>query len=150
VSTSAPTRRRITGHEVAAVAVGGAIGASCRYGALRLWAVSPRTFPITILLVNLVASFLLGVLLALLDDQRGRYPGRPVPRAFLVAGVVGALGTLSAVAVDLARLLAADRIGTALAYGTVTLVACTLVLIAGLRVAGWQRSWHTVPEEDEL
>jgi CrcB protein len=142
--------RRVTRPEVVAVAVGGAIGATCRYGALRAWAVSPRTFPVTILLVNLVASFLLGALLALLDDERGRYPQRPVARAFLVAGVVGALGTLSAVAVDLARLLAADRIGTALAYGAITLVACTVVLLAGMRVAGWHPSWHTVPEEDEL
>ena len=142
--------RRVTGPELAAVAVGGAIGATCRYGALRAWAVSPRTFPITILLVNLVASLLLGVLLALLDEQHGRYPNRPVPRAFLVAGVVGALGTLSAVAADLARLIAADRVGTAIAYGGITLVACTVVLVAGLRVAGWRSTWPTMPEEDEL
>jgi fluoride exporter len=144
------TRRRVTGPEVVGVAVGGAIGATCRYGALRAWAVSPRTFPITILLVNLVASFMLGVLLALLDDRRGRYPERPALRAFLVAGVVGALGTLSAVAVDLARLLDADRVGTAIAYGTVTLVACIAVLLVGLRLGGWRTSWHTTPEEDEL
>jgi fluoride ion exporter CrcB/FEX len=71
-------------------------------------------------------------------------------RAFLVAGVVGALGTLSAVAVDIARLLAGDQFGIALGYGAVTLIACTGVLVLGLTAAGWRPSWHTLPEEDEL
>jgi CrcB protein len=140
----------VTGSEVAAVAIGGAIGATCRYGALRISPVTSRSFPATILVVNLVASALLGVLLALLDDRCGALPNRPVVRAFLVAGVVGALGTLSAVAVDIARLLAGDRIGIALGYGVVTLVACTGVLIVGLAVGGWRPAWHTMPEEDEL
>ena len=144
------TPRRVTGPEVAAVALGGAIGATCRYGALRISPVTPRSFPVTILVVNLLASVLLGVLLALLDDRSGAIPNRPAVRAFLVAGVVGALGTLSAVAVDIARLLAGDRIGIALGYGAVTLVACTGVLILGLLAAGWQPAWHTLPEEDEL
>jgi len=142
--------RRVTGPEVAAVALGGAIGATCRYGALRFSPVTPRSFPATILVVNLVASALLGVLLAILDDRRGSLPNRPVVRAFLVAGIVGALGTLSAVAVDIARLLAEDRAGTAIGYGIVTLVACTGALIVGLSAAGWRPEWHTMPEEDEL
>ena len=144
------TPRRVTGPEVAAVALGGAIGATCRYGALRISPVTPRSFPATILVVNLVASALLGVLLALLDDRRGALPNRPVVRAFLVAGVVGALGTVSAVAVDIARLLAEGRTGTAIGYGAVTLVACTGALIVGLTAAGWRPAWHTMPEEDEL
>lgn len=144
------TPRRVTGPEVAAVAVGGAIGTTGRYGALRAWPVTPGTFPATVLVVNLVASVALGVLLALLDDRRGSIPNRPVARAFLVAGVVGGFGTLSAVAVDLARLLADDRAGTALAYGTVMLVACTAALVFGLLVAGWRPAWHTMPEEDEM
>lgn len=144
------TPRRITGPEVAAVAVGGAIGATSRYGALRTWPVTPGTFPTTILVVNLVASVLLGVLLALLDDRRGVLPNRPVVRAFLVAGVVGGLGTLSAVAVDLARLLSDDQVGTALTYAIVTLVACTGALVAGLGSAGWRPAWHSMPEEDEM
>ena len=141
---------RVSGTEVAAVAVGGAIGATLRYAAIRAWVITPGTFPITILLVNLVASMLLGVFLALLDDERGRYPNRPVVRAFLVAGVVGAFGTLSAVAVDLARLMSEDRVGTALAYGGVTLVACTIMVVIGLRAAGWRPPWHAMPGEDEL
>jgi CrcB protein len=145
---SAP--HRVTGPEVAAVALGGAIGATCRYGALRISPVNPRSFPVTVLVVNLVASVLLGVLLALLDDRRGALPNRPVVRAFLVPGVVGALGTLSAVAVDIARLLAEDRTGTAVGYGIATLVACTGMLVVGLTAAGWRPVWHTLPEEDEL
>ena len=144
------TPHRVTGPEIAAVALGGAIGATCRYGALRISPVTPEAFPATILVVNLVASALLGVLLALLDDRRGALPNQPVLRAFLVAGVVGALGTMSAVAVDIARLLAEDRTGTAVGYGIVTLVACTGALVVGLTAAGWRPVWHTVPEEDEL
>jgi fluoride ion exporter CrcB/FEX len=112
--------------------------------------VTPQSFPATILVVNLIASALLGVLLAMLDDRRGTLPNQPVVRAFLVAGVIGAFGTLSAVAVDIARLLAADRVATAVGYGVVTLVACTGVLIVGLALAGWRPAWHAMPEEDEL
>jgi fluoride ion exporter CrcB/FEX len=112
--------------------------------------VTPRTFPITILLVNLAASVLLGFFLGLLDEDRGRLPDRGVLRGFLVAGFAGSLGTLSAVALDISRLLAADRIGTALGYGAITLAACTFALVLGLLVAGWRPAWHTLPEEDEL
>lgn len=132
------------------MAVGGAIGTTGRYGTLRAWPVVPGTFPGTVLVINLVASLALGVLLALLDDRRGMIPNRPVVRAFLVAGIVGGFGTLSAVAVDLARLLADDRTGTALAYGVATLVACTAAVVVGLLGAGWRPAWHTVPEEDEM
>ena len=92
----------------------------------------------------------LGVWQREFDDRRGSLPNRPVVRAFLVAGIVGALGTLSAVAVDIARLLAEERTGTAIGYGAVTLVACTGALIVGLSAAGWRPAWHTMPEEDEL
>lgn len=136
--------------ELLAVGVGGAIGATARYEALLTWPVATGTFPTTILAVNLLASVLLGLFLALLDDRRGRWSGRPVVRAGLVAGVVGGFGTLSAVSVDLARLVADGHGTTAAVYAASTVVGGITLVAIGLLVGGWHPAWHSVPEEDEL
>ena len=153
--TTAPTARsgagpRLALGELVGVCIGGALGATARYAALRAWPVRPGTFPTTVLLVNLAASALLGFLLARLDPRRGTAPDGAVPRALLVAGLVGGFGTLSTVAVEMSLLVAHGHAGTAVVYGAATVVGGLLVLTGGLFAGGWQPSWHAMPEEGEL
>jgi CrcB protein len=136
--------------ELLAVAVGGALGATARYEAVLTWPVAVGDFPTTVLAVNLVASALLGLFLALLDDERGAWGRRPIVRGALVAGVVGGFGTLSLVSVELAQLVAEGRGGTAVAYAAATIVGGITLLMLGLLAGGWRPAWHAVPAEDEL
>ncbi|MDR3685926.1 MAG: fluoride efflux transporter CrcB [Coriobacteriia bacterium] len=79
--------------EVAAVAVGGAIGATLRWG-IGTWMVG-RTgagFPWHTMLINVVGAFLIGVLMAL-SVERGVVSGDW--RLFLGTGVLGGFTTFS-------------------------------------------------------
>jgi CrcB protein len=150
VTAPATGARRLAPSELAGVCLGGAAGATARYAALEVWPVVSGTFPTTVLLVNLVASAVLGFVLARLDPRRGPTPDRAVPRAFLVAGLIGGFGTLSTVAVGIALLIADGHMGTAVAYGAATLVGGIVLVTAGLLAGGWRPAWQRMPEEDEL
>ncbi|CAM5659312.1 Putative fluoride ion transporter CrcB [Streptomyces antimycoticus] len=60
------------GPVVGVVAVGGALGATARYGASLLWPTPSSAFPWTILLVNAVGCAVIGVFLVLITEM-----GRP-------------------------------------------------------------------------
>ncbi|MER8183485.1 fluoride efflux transporter CrcB [Kitasatospora sp. NPDC094015] len=119
----APPRRpallRGQGPTVAAVAVGGAIGAALRYGAVLLRPTSPGAFPWTTLLVNVVGCAAIGVLLVLVVEARSG--AHPLLRPLLGTGVLGGFTTFSTYAVDVQRLIDLNEPGRALAYllGTV-------------------------------
>jgi CrcB protein len=136
--------------ELIAVGVGGALGATARYEAVLAWPVEAGSFPTTVLAVNLVASALLGLFLALLDERRGAWGQRPIVRGALVAGAVGGFGTLSLVSVELAQLVADGNGDTALAYAAATVVGGITLVTIGLLAGGWRPAWNSVPAEDEL
>ena len=100
------------------VAVGGALGASVRYGLVSAWS---ARFPWAILTANLAGSFGLGLLLARAQDD---------VLLFLGVGFCGALTTFSTFALD--TLLLA-REGRAPAAG-VNVVASVMGSIAALAV----------------
>ncbi|MEN8650016.1 CrcB family protein [Streptomyces sp. 21So2-11] len=101
---------------LAAISVGGALGALARYGAALLWPGSVwTTFG-----VNVLGSALIGVLMVLVSEQ-GR--GHALVRPFLGVGVLGGFTTFSTYAVDLAQLLEEGEAVTAMAYAAGTFVA---------------------------
>ncbi|MFJ9467128.1 fluoride efflux transporter CrcB [Streptomyces caniferus] len=110
---------------IGAVAAGGAIGATARYGAALLWPTDSGAFPWTTLAVNAVGCALMGVLMVVITEVR---PAHRLVRPFLGTGVLGGFTTFSTYAVDIQRLTDAGRPAAALAYlaGTV-LVALTAV-----------------------
>ncbi|MGW7069381.1 fluoride efflux transporter CrcB [Streptomyces sp. NPDC054855] len=117
---------------MAVVAVGGAIGASARYGASLIWPTAPGTFPTTTLLVNVIGCALMGVLMAVLTEART--PHRLL-RPFFGTGVLGGFTTFSTYAVDIERLVAGGHAGTGLAYLGLTLLAAL--------AAVWAAAWAT-------
>jgi CrcB protein len=104
---------------IGAIAIGGALGASARYGVAQLVAVSPDSFPWATFWTNITGSFALGVVLALVLE---RFPPSRYARAFAATGFLGAYTTYSTFAVETDLLVKDGHAVTAMAYVVATLV----------------------------
>ena len=109
------------------VAAGGAVGASARYAATLLMRPGSGTFPWHTLGVNVVGSFLLGLLMALLPEGDA---GERL-RLLLGVGVLGGFTTFSAFSVDALTLAQQDQWLTAAAYVLGSVVAALAGAAAG-------------------
>ncbi|MFE0680324.1 fluoride efflux transporter CrcB [Streptomyces sp. NPDC058961] len=118
------------GPVVAVVALGGAIGASARYGASLLWTTPSGSFPWTTLLVNALGCAVIGIFMVVITEVR---PVHRLVRPFFGTGVLGGFTTFSTYAVDIQKLLSAGRPLTACAYLALTLFAA----IAAVASAVW-------------
>ncbi|WP_415950441.1 fluoride efflux transporter CrcB [Streptomyces sp. KLOTTS4A1] len=130
---------RRQGSVVAAVALGGACGATARHGASVLWPTAPGAFPWTTLTVNVAGCALIGVLMVVITDV---WTAHPLVRPFLGTGVLGGFTTFSTYAVDIQHLLDAGQVRTGLAYLALTLLAALAAVwtaVAGTRrVLAWR------------
>ncbi|MFF0200360.1 fluoride efflux transporter CrcB [Streptomyces sp. NPDC005017] len=123
-----PARRRGQAPVVAAVAVGGAIGATARYAASLLWPAHSGGFPWTTFWVNVCGCAVIGVFMVLVTEARTVHR---LVRPLFGTGVLGGFTTFSTYAVDIQQLLDHGRPGTALAYlGATLLAALTAVWLA--------------------
>ena len=95
------------------VALGGAIGASLRFltgvGVLRMF--GPSDFPLAIITVNVIGSFLMGVFVAA-AAQRGLTHLSP----FVMTGVLGGFTTFSAFSLETMTLIERGQITSAALY----------------------------------
>jgi CrcB protein len=115
-----------------AVSLGGAVGAVARYGVAELVDRSrPGAFPWDTLAVNLIGSFLLGLLLALL----GGPARRSTARLLFGTGMLGAFTTFSTFSLDTVNLLRNDAGFTAIIYVTTSLAGGLALALAGVGVA---------------
>lgn len=112
---------------LAAVAVGGVLGAEARAGLAALLPSPGGGFPVATLLINVTGCLLIGVLLVLVVES-GR--GHPLTRPFLGIGVLGGYTTFSGYAVDVQRLLAIGQPATAVAALVATPVLALLAVAA--------------------
>ena len=110
---------------LAAVAVGGAIGALVRWGLTEVFSAAPDSFPWTTFAINVVGSFALALLPALAVVRR-----RQVLAVGLGPGVLGGFTTLSAYSEQTRALLDHGRTGTAALYLVGTLAACLVAVAA--------------------
>ncbi|OIK00811.1 CrcB protein [Streptomyces sp. MUSC 14] len=104
---------------VAVVAIGGAIGASARYGAGLVWPAA-GVFPWTTLWVNTAGCAVIGVFMVLITEV---WQAHRLVRPFFGTGVLGGFTTFSTYAVDIRKLVDGGHPRTALAYLAVTLCA---------------------------
>lgn len=124
--------------EAVLVALGGGVGAAARYAMdlgvtalARRYGRGTRGFPWGITLVNLLGSFLLGVLLGLgLDESRNG-----IALTAVSAGLLGGFTTFSTAALDTLRLLREKHpwLATLNAFGT--LGAAVLLASAGIALS---------------
>jgi CrcB protein len=115
-----------------AVAAGGALGAVARHltglAALRLF--GPH-FPWGTLTVNVLGSFLMGILVGVLA-LRGE--ASPLLRAFLAVGVLGGFTTFSSFSLDAVTLIERRAYLAALGYVLASLLLSIGALFGGLRL----------------
>ncbi|MFI9407957.1 fluoride efflux transporter CrcB [Nocardia sp. NPDC052316] len=104
---------------LAVVAVGGALGSVSRYGLTLAWPTPPGGFPWAVFTINVVGSFLLGVLMVVVTEVR---PAHPLVRPFLGVGVLGGFTTFSTYTNDIHGLLDLHTVIVAVAYLVATLV----------------------------
>jgi CrcB protein len=115
-----PDRPRFPLDILAAVALGGVVGAAGRHAVAELVPVADDGFPTSTFVVNVVGSFLAGLLVVV--SIRRAATSRYL-LAFVVTGVLGAFTTFSTFAVETILLVDHDRPTLAAAYVAVTLVA---------------------------
>jgi CrcB protein len=116
---------------VLAVAVGGALGSLGRWGVASALPHDSGGFPWGTVAVNVAGCFLIGVLMVVVIERMSH---RRLVRPFFGTGVLGGFTTFSTYVVDTRTLVAAHRIGEAVAYAGLTLVAGFLAVVAGLRL----------------
>ncbi|MER5306343.1 fluoride efflux transporter CrcB [Streptomyces sp. NPDC002773] len=117
---------------VAAVAAGGALGATARHGAALLWPTPEGAFPWTTFTVNVSGCALLGLLVVLMTEP----PAAPHPllRPFLGTGFCGGFTTFSTYSLETERLLSAGDPTRGLLYLGATVVTALAAVQAGITV----------------
>lgn len=115
-----------------AVALGGAIGASCRYALTLVFSAQPSKFPIATFLANSIGCFLMGVALVYMSEK---IVVSEVARQFLLLGVFGALTTYSSFAVEVNVFIQAHDYKMAVIYILATLLSCIFGAALGIALA---------------
>lgn len=114
------------------VALGGAIGAAGRFltgvGVMRL--VGPQEFPLAILTVNVVGSFLMGVFVV-----AAAHKGLTHLSPFVMTGILGGFTTFSAFSLETVTLMERGHTGMAGLYVALSVGLSIAGLMAGLWMA---------------
>lgn len=105
---------------LAAIALGGMLGATARFELAKALPVTTGHFPWATFWTNLSGSFVLGFLLVLLLERSK--PGRLL-RPFVATGILGAFTTMSTFQVETARLFKDGHLGIAVLYALGSLTA---------------------------
>jgi len=124
-------RRRNDPGVLAAVAVGGALGAPARYGVAQLVHAGAGTFPWATFWTNVSGSFVLGVVVVLVAR---RFPSDRYLRPFVATGFLGAYTTYSTFAVEAVVLARDGDVALACAYAAASLAAGLAAAAAGIAI----------------
>ena len=112
---------------VAAVALGGVVGAIARYEAGLIWPSAPGTFPWTTFGINVLGCALIGILIVLVSEVCTR---NRLLRPLLGTGVLGGFTTFSTYAYDIQRLIRTGHAVLAVGYLAGTVAAAVLAVSA--------------------
>lgn len=111
------------------VAAGGAIGASGRYAVgLAMQSFGLRAFPFATLTVNIIGSFLLGLLLV----YGQHHSMSDATRLFLGVGLLGAFTTFSTFSVEVVTLATQGEMYKAVLHMGLNLVICIAAVVAAM------------------
>lgn len=107
---------------LAAVALGGALGALMRYGVVAyLFPVLPNRFPIGTLTANVIGSCLIGVFYVVIMQKQWLGPEW---RFFIITGLLGAFTTFSTFSLESVQLWQYGHMALALGYIVLSLLLC--------------------------
>lgn len=127
------------------VALGGALGASARYGLSEAFPETAASFPWTTFAINVVGSFLLAMLPAVSVVRRSTL----LP-PLLGPGVLGGFTTLSTYSEQARQLVSDEAVGLAAAYLLGTLAACLLAVAVADRFSSLRARARFLAEEGDL
>lgn len=113
------SKRRFDRRELAAIYVGGVIGALGRVGLSEALPHGVGAWPWATFTVNMIAAALLGWFVTRLGE---RLPPSTYRRPFLGTGLCGALSTFSTLQLELFKMLEGGYLGLAVAYAVATIV----------------------------
>lgn len=116
-----------------AIALGGAFGAVTRFW-LSVWTerLNSSAFPLGTFTVNVLGSFLIGVLFVVLLQRVDLDAGL---RPLLVTGFLGAMTTFSSFSLDALLLFQQGHYNTALFYILGSVIVCLLAAFAGMQIS---------------
>lgn len=122
---------------VLSIALGGALGAVSRHFiAQRVAAAFGLAFPFGTLVVNVLGSFLLGLMVSLFAEK---YALSQEVRGFLTVGLLGGFTTFSAFTMETMLLFERHTLGLAVLYVIASVGLAVVAMFAGIalgRVAG--------------
>jgi CrcB protein len=114
--------------KLAAIYLGGVVGALIRVGLSEAASVGPGQWPWPTFAVNMVGAFLLGYFFVLFRD----HPEESLRHPFLGTGICGTLTTFSTMQLELFRLVDDGYLGLAVAYAAATIAVGYVFLRAGI------------------
>lgn len=115
------------------VSIGGALGAVARHILVSLVAQGWKgSFPLGTWIVNISGSFVIGLLLTLIND---RAEINPEWRLLLAVGFIGAYTTFSTFEYEALRLLQTGQLSTAIIYVTGSVIVGLLAVWTGVAAA---------------
>jgi len=117
---------------VAAIAVGGALGAPARYEIAQLIHVARDSFPWSTFVTNLSGAFVLGLFLTFVRERR---PSTGYLRPLVAIGFLGAFTTFSTMAVETVTLMKDDYALLGAVYLIVSVAAGLGVTYLGIVIA---------------
>jgi CrcB protein len=119
---------RLDGREVAAIFIGGCVGAVGRAGLAAAAAPAPGSWPWPTFVVNVAGALLLGYLVTRLQE---RLPLSAYRRPLLGTGLCGALTTFSTMQVELVRMLEVRQDWLACGYAAASVGGGWLAVLLG-------------------
>ena len=125
------TARRNDPGALAAIGIGGFLGAITRYQ-LGLWWPAGNGFPWTTFAINVSGSFALGLLVTLMVE---RWRPHRLLRPLIAIGFLGAYTTFSTFAVDTDLLIDRGKAGTAALNIALSVATAIVAVIAGIATA---------------
>jgi CrcB protein len=109
------------------VAFGGAIGAAARYGVGAALFRPGAGFPVGVLAVNVVGSFLMGIIVVYLGQKMLSHFN-----PFLMTGILGGFTTFSAFSLEAYTLFERGAVGHAATYVALSVILSIAALVAGI------------------
>jgi len=118
---------------VFAIAIGGSLGAIMRYyaGVLMEFLVGNH-FPYATLFVNVLGSFLIGILVEILALK---FNNSMELRAFLITGCLGAFTTFSTFSLDILKLIDSQQYVQALSYVVASILLSLIAIFSAVYMA---------------
>ena len=116
--------------KIAVIALGGALGAVCRYLVVEKF-FDDGKFPFSTLLVNSIGSFLMGIFFVFLVEKN---VFSTEIKDFIFIGFLSAFTTFSAFAFEVYYLAHNQNILTALLYIIASVILCVIMVLLGIHI----------------